>query len=71
MLDVASAYWVDVKAKIKGNTTDSVEGILSDAASKTPIPLVTFIVYDLPNRVGEIAAYYFEWDLAGFELSHL
>ena len=36
--------------KIFGSSTDSMEGILEDAASK-PVPeLVVFIVYDLPNR---------------------
>uniref|UniRef100_A0A6B2L654 Glucanase n=1 Tax=Arcella intermedia TaxID=1963864 RepID=A0A6B2L654_9EUKA len=50
MLNVPSAYWIDVMSKIKGSNTSSVEGILRDAASKNPIPLVTFIVYDLPNR---------------------
>ena len=50
MRDTPSAYWLDVKAKISGNGTDSAEGILADAASKSPVPLVTLIVYDLPNR---------------------
>jgi cellulose 1,4-beta-cellobiosidase len=50
MRNVASAYWIDVMAKIKGTGTKTVEGILKDAASKSPVPLVVFIVYDLPNR---------------------
>lgn len=50
MLHIGSAYWVDVKAKINGQTTASVEGILADAAKKSPPHLVVFIVYDLPNR---------------------
>lgn len=54
MRDTASAYWLDVRAKIKGSgtpgETTTMEGILQDAASKTPVPLVTLIVYDLPNR---------------------
>jgi cellulose 1,4-beta-cellobiosidase len=50
MRNVASAYWIDVMAKITGDDTKSVQGILKDAASKSPIPLVVFIVYDLPNR---------------------
>jgi cellulose 1,4-beta-cellobiosidase len=50
MRDVPSAYWIDVKEKIKGNTTHSLEGILQDAASKSPPQLVTVIWYDLPNR---------------------
>jgi len=50
MRNVASAYWIDVMAKISGSDTKSVQGILKDASSKSPIPLVVFIVYDLPNR---------------------
>jgi len=50
MTNVASAYWLDVMAKIKGNTTKTAEGILADAASRNPVPLVVFIIYDLPNR---------------------
>ena len=54
MRDVSSAYWLDVKAKVKSDGTPgetiSMEGILKDAAAKKPVPLVTFIVYDLPNR---------------------
>ena len=45
-----------IQAKINGNTTTTAAGILADAASKTPPPLVTFIVYDLPNRVRELAS---------------
>jgi len=50
MLQISSAYWVDVKAKITGTNTSSVQGILMDAAKKSPPQLVLFIVYDLPNR---------------------
>ena len=50
MLQVASAYWIDVKSKIYGTNTTTVQGILMDAASKPTRQLVTFIVYDLPNR---------------------
>lgn len=39
------------QAKISGANTTTAEGILADAAKQSPIPLVTFIVYDLPNRV--------------------
>ena len=46
----SSAFWIDVKSKINGTDTKSVEGILADAASKHPPQLVVFIVYDLPNR---------------------
>merc|ERR1719436_683 len=50
MQQVPSAYWIDVKAKVRGQGTHSVEGILADAASKSPPELVVFIWYDLPNR---------------------
>jgi len=50
MRDVPSAYWIDVKAKIKGTSMKSLEGILADAASKSPPEMVVFIWYDLPNR---------------------
>jgi cellulose 1,4-beta-cellobiosidase len=51
MQNVPSAYWVDVKTKINGGAnTSSVSGILADAASRSPVPTVLFIVYDLPNR---------------------
>lgn len=63
MQTVPSAYWIDVKAKITGNDTSSLSGILADAKSKGE--LVVFIVYDLPNRDchakasnGEICCYY-------------
>ena len=48
MREMSSAYWIDVKAKLHGTDTDSLEGILNDAASKGH--MVTLIVYDLPNR---------------------
>jgi len=50
MLEVPSAYWIDVKAKLRGAGTQSMAGILRDAAAKSPPQLVVFIVYDLPNR---------------------
>ena len=50
MLHVSSAYWIDVKSKIYGLNTTTVEGILTDAAGKPTKQLVTLIVYDLPNR---------------------
>ena len=50
MREVPSAYWLDVKSKITGNSTTSMTGILADAYKQQPAPLVTFIVYDLPNR---------------------
>jgi cellulose 1,4-beta-cellobiosidase len=54
MATVASAYWIDTKAKIAAiagtNATDTVEEILADAAAQVPAPLVVFIVYDAPNR---------------------
>jgi cellulose 1,4-beta-cellobiosidase len=50
MTDVPSAYWLDSKSKIKGTSTSTMEGILKDAAASSTKKLVTFIVYDLPNR---------------------
>jgi len=50
MRNTPSAYWIDKKDKIKGNSTQTVEGILKDAASKSPPELVVLIFYDLPNR---------------------
>ena len=52
MSNISSAFWIDTKAKINGDPTDtvSVSGILADAASRTPTPTVVFIVYDVPNR---------------------
>lgn len=43
--NVGSAFWLDVKSKVQpGNSsTDSAAGILADAATKSPVPLVTFI----------------------------
>jgi cellulose 1,4-beta-cellobiosidase len=49
MYKVPSAYWIDVMAKISGGA-DSVAAILKDASSQNPIPLVVFIVYNVPNR---------------------
>ena len=45
-----SAYWIDTMSKVHGNGTDSLEGILTDAASKPTPELVVFMLYDLPNR---------------------
>jgi cellulose 1,4-beta-cellobiosidase len=50
LMTLGSAYWIDKKNKITGNTTDTMEGILIDASSKSSKQLVVFIVYDLPNR---------------------
>lgn len=50
MRKTPSAYWIDVKAKIQGTGTQSVEGILADASSKKTPEMVVFIWYDLPNR---------------------
>jgi cellulose 1,4-beta-cellobiosidase len=50
MRDVPSAYWIDVKSKIRGTSLRSLEGILADASSKSPAEMVVFIWYDLPNR---------------------
>jgi hypothetical protein len=48
-----SAYWIDTRAKIGRageNRLDTLHGILGDAASQVPPPLVVFILYNLPNR---------------------
>jgi len=50
MQKVPSAYWIDVKAKIRGSGTRSLEGILRDASSRSPPELVVIIWYNLPNR---------------------
>lgn len=50
MRDVPSAYWIDVKSKIRGTSLRTLEGILEDASSKTPAEMVVVIWYDLPNR---------------------
>ena len=51
LIDVPSAYWLDTKERITGsNGTDTLEGILADAASAATPPLCVFIVYNLPNR---------------------
>lgn len=50
MKDISSAYWLDVKEKVYGNTTFYLQGILEDAKKKAQKQLVTFIIYDLPNR---------------------
>eukprot|EP00443_Scrippsiella_acuminata_P033214 CAMPEP_0115202936 /NCGR_PEP_ID=MMETSP0270-20121206/18388_1 /TAXON_ID=71861 /ORGANISM="Scrippsiella trochoidea, Strain CCMP3099" /LENGTH=192 /DNA_ID=CAMNT_0002616375 /DNA_START=99 /DNA_END=674 /DNA_ORIENTATION=+ len=36
MQDVPSAYWLDKKGKILGEGTSTMEGILADAAAKSP-----------------------------------
>jgi len=56
MRNIPSAYWIDVKAKVLGTGTESVQGILTDAAAKSPPELVTLIFYDLPNRDCDAAA---------------
>jgi len=50
MQTVPTAYWLSSKARVLGTGTDYMEGILADAASKSPPQLVIFIVYNLPNR---------------------
>jgi len=53
MQQTASAYWLDVMAKVSNpssTNTSEAAGILADAAKKNPAPLVVLIVYDLPNR---------------------
>ncbi|CAD7697686.1 unnamed protein product [Ostreobium quekettii] len=53
MAGVPSAYWLDTMAKVVPTddaTTLTAAGILKDASTQSPVPLVTLIVYDLPNR---------------------
>jgi len=50
MKTVPSAYWLDTRAKIEGKGPGKMEGILEDAAARPQPELVTFIVYNLPNR---------------------
>eukprot|EP00443_Scrippsiella_acuminata_P095960 CAMPEP_0115590268 /NCGR_PEP_ID=MMETSP0272-20121206/9678_1 /TAXON_ID=71861 /ORGANISM="Scrippsiella trochoidea, Strain CCMP3099" /LENGTH=684 /DNA_ID=CAMNT_0003025461 /DNA_START=60 /DNA_END=2112 /DNA_ORIENTATION=+ len=50
MQQVPSAYWVDTKAKLIGNTMLDLEWILADASSKSPPELVVLMWYNLPNR---------------------
>ena len=52
MTEQSSAYWIDKKSKVQNDgNTSTVLGILEDAYTNyTTPPLVTFIVYDLPNR---------------------
>jgi cellulose 1,4-beta-cellobiosidase len=50
MKTVPSAYWIDVKAKIRGNGTKSLEGIIKDAIARPQREMAVFIFYDLPNR---------------------
>jgi len=50
MRNISSAYWIDVMSKLTGTSTNTLEGILADAASYDTPPLVVLIVYDLPNR---------------------
>uniref|UniRef100_A0A7S4RK95 Glucanase n=2 Tax=Alexandrium monilatum TaxID=311494 RepID=A0A7S4RK95_9DINO len=45
-----TAIWVDRTTKISGRDPNTMEGALAHAASKDPPELVTFILYNLPNR---------------------
>jgi cellulose 1,4-beta-cellobiosidase len=47
-----TAFWLDVMSKVQENGVglNSANGILQDASKQSPIPVVTFIVYDLPSR---------------------
>merc|ERR1719265_2729554 len=56
MREVPSAYWIDSKSKLQGTSTESLSGILTDAAAKNPPELVVLIFYDLPNRDCDAAA---------------
>lgn len=46
----AHTGWIPWPSCAVKNDTRTLEGILADAASRRPIPLVTIIIYDLPNR---------------------
>jgi len=50
MKSIGAAYWIDNKAKLHGDGPNTLEGILKDAKSQDPVPLVSLIWYDLPNR---------------------
>merc|ERR1719216_683693 len=74
MREVPSAYWIDIKAKVHGKGTRTVEGILKDASSKSPPQLVVLIWYDLPNRDcdahasnGEICCSYLENGMCDYQ----
>ena len=47
-----SAYWLDVKSKVRLDSSElsTMNGIMADANRRTPVAMTTFIVYDLPNR---------------------
>ena len=73
MASTASAFWIDKKSKItmsnsSKNSTDTVEGILADAATQATPPLVTFIVYDAPNR--DCAAAASDGEVSGDVICH-
>jgi len=78
MRNTASAYWIDTYDKIEGNTTHTAEGVLADAASKSPPELVVLIWYDLPNRDcdahasnGEICCTYLDTGYCDYETETL
>jgi len=50
MKSIGAAYWIDTKKKLHGDGPKTLEGVLKDAKSQDPVPLVTLIWYDLPNR---------------------
>jgi len=50
MATAPTALWVDRRSKISGIGPNTMEGALALAASKSPPELVTFILYNLPNR---------------------
>lgn len=45
-----TAVWVDGSSKISGTDPNTMEGALAQAASQETPELVTFIIYNLPNR---------------------
>lgn len=51
MMNSPSSYWIDRKSVIGGtSTTNTMEGILADAAASGQKKLVVLMIYDLPNR---------------------
>lgn len=53
MQRTATAFWLDSNSRVlvgKNSADVTAERTLENAASMSPAPLVTFIVYNLPNR---------------------
>lgn len=52
MKSAGSALWLDKMKRTEERPDDrgTLAGALKDAASQNPVPVVTFVVYNLPNR---------------------